>query len=78
MSMNVKLKITKDGASLYEGVHDISDAGSFGKACADAWAKLRERKFEMATSIGALYEALDDGVLSDLRGARILIEDGHR
>lgn len=78
MFMNVKLKIAKDGAALYEGVHDIKDANSFGKACADAWTTLRERKFEKATSIGALYEALDDGVLLDLRGARILIEDTHR
>jgi hypothetical protein len=76
--VNVTLKITKDGATLYEGVHDIRDASSFGKACADAWTSLRERKFEKATSIGALYEALDDGVLHDLRGAQILIAESHR
>ncbi len=40
--MKVELLITKNGASIYSGAHDISDAESFGKACADAWSKIRQ------------------------------------
>ena len=32
--MKVKLRIRKHGAALYEAVYDVSDAESFGKACA--------------------------------------------
>ena len=75
--MRVKLKVVKNNIALYEGVYDVSDASSFGKACADTWTHLCERKFETATSIGALYEALDEGVLNDVRGTQILIEEAH-
>lgn len=76
--MKVNLKIAKDNVVLYEGVYDVRDASSFGKACADAWTRLCDRQFEKATSIGALYEALDDGVIEDLRGAHIILEPSHR
>lgn len=69
--MNVTLRIQKDGSSLYEGTYDITDATSFGDACADAWAKLRERQLARATSIGALFEAIDDELLDGLMGAHI-------
>jgi hypothetical protein len=69
--MNVKLRIQKDGSALYEGTYDICDAESFGRACADAWARLREQKFAKATSIGALYESLEDELLDGLIGAQI-------
>jgi len=57
--MRVRLQIKKAGAALYEGAYDIADADSFGSACADAWGRLREQRLRKATSIGALYEALD-------------------
>ena len=69
--MNVKLRIHKNGRALYEGTYDICDAESFGRACADAWAQLREQRLGNATSIGALYEALDDELLDGLLGADI-------
>ena len=72
--MRVNLKIAKDTIILYEGIYDVRDASSFGSACADAWTRLSERQFEKATSIGALYETLNDGVLEDLRGAHIVLE----
>jgi hypothetical protein len=67
--MNVRLQIRKDGSALYEGLYDISDADSFGHACADAWRQLREQRLAKATSIGALYDALDDELLEGLVGA---------
>jgi hypothetical protein len=71
--MNVRLQIRKDGAALYEGIYDISDADSFGRACADAWAQLREQRLAKTTSIGALFEALDDELLDGLIGAEIIL-----
>jgi hypothetical protein len=72
--MQVRLRISKDRATLYEAGYDISDAASFSAACADAWAKLRERRLAQATSIGALMEELDDNVLDQLSGAQISLQ----
>jgi hypothetical protein len=69
--MKIKLRIQKSGAPLYEGAYDICDADSFGAACAHAWTQLRERQFSGATSIGALYEGLNDQLLDNLIGAQI-------
>lgn len=69
--MNVRLQMRKDGSALYEGIYDIFDADSFGRACADAWAQLREQRLAKTTSIGALFEALDDELLDGLIGAEI-------
>ena len=71
--MKVKLRIQKDGTSLYEGVYDVSDADSFGKACAHLWTQLREQRLAKASSIGALFEALDERLLDELCGAEIMI-----
>ena len=72
--MKVKFRITKDGTSLYAGDHDVVDADSFGKACADVWRKLRQQQVAKETSIGALMEYLDGGVLEQLCGARITLD----
>jgi hypothetical protein len=69
--MKVKLRIRKDGKALYEGIYDVSDAESFGKACADAWTELRERRLAKASSIGALFDELDERLLDELYGADI-------
>jgi hypothetical protein len=69
--MKVKLRIHKDGAPLYEGTYDVSDAESFGSACADVWNRLRDRKLTTATSIGALFDQLNEQLLDDLYGAQI-------
>jgi hypothetical protein len=68
--MKVRLKIEKDRTVLYEHAYDIADAESFGKACSHAWMQLREQRFARATSIGALFEELDDQLLDELNGAR--------
>ena len=39
--MKVNLRIVNDGGFLYDGSYDVSDADSFGQACADAWCRLR-------------------------------------
>ena len=69
--MRVKLQIKKDGAPWYQGVYEIFDAASFGEACADAWAQLREQKLQKATSIGALYDTLDEHLIDELQVAEI-------
>lgn len=74
--MKTKLRISKNGSALYDGTYDIRDADSFGRACADAWIQLRERRLESATSIGALYDALDEQLLDELYGAEISLSKG--
>jgi hypothetical protein len=74
--MRVKLRVHKDGSALYEGAYGICDADSFGRACADAWTRLREQRLATANSIGALFDALDDELLDDLFGAQISLSKG--
>ena len=50
------------------------DAASFGDACADAWTKLREQKLQKATSIGALYDTLEEHLIDELHGVEITFE----
>lgn len=69
--MKVRLRIHKHGAALYEGTYDVSDAASFGRACADAWSRLQEQRLAKATSIGALFDQLDERLLEELYGAEI-------
>jgi len=71
--MKVKLELQKDGAVLQEGVYEISDADSFGAACAQVWERVIESKFRNASSVGALYDMLDENVLDQLHGATITI-----
>jgi hypothetical protein len=73
-SMKVKLRIRKDGLLLYEGAHEIADADSFGKACAEAWWKVRQQRMQKEPSIGALMEHLDEVTLDQLNGAHITLE----
>ena len=72
--MQVRLRLIKDGSLLFEKNYEVSDAASFGAACADAWVNLRERHLAQATSIGALMEELDDNVLDQLSGAHISLD----
>jgi hypothetical protein len=69
--MKVKLRIHKREAALYEGIFDVSDADSFGRAWADVWDQLRERRLARATSIGALFDELNERLLDELDGAEI-------
>jgi hypothetical protein len=69
--MRLKLQIKKDRTSLFEGIYDVTDPESFGKACAEAWTQLRVRQFGQATSVGALMETINNNVLDALDGADI-------
>jgi hypothetical protein len=73
--MKIKLVIRrKKGVAVYEGVHEITDAESFGRAFADVWAQLQDRRLQKATSIGALMEVLNEDVIAELDGAEIGLE----
>jgi hypothetical protein len=72
--MHIKLKITKAGTFIYEGIYDVADAESFGNACADAWWNLEQQQMEKESSIGALMEHLEHDVLNQLQGAHITLE----
>lgn len=69
--MKVTLRVLKNGTALHEETYDVSDAESFGRACAHIWTQLREQKLAKAGSIGALFDALDEQLLADLYGAEI-------
>jgi hypothetical protein len=69
--MKVKLSIGKKGATLYEGVHEITDAEGFGRVFAHVWAQLQDRRLQKTTSIGALMESLNEDVVEELNGAQI-------
>lgn len=66
--MRVKLQILKSGVVLYEGIHEIADADTFGRACASAWNEARHQQMANATSVGALFEELDEQRLEQLDG----------
>ncbi|HJZ44142.1 MAG TPA: hypothetical protein VJ233_10500 [Hyphomicrobiaceae bacterium] len=73
--MKIKLVIRKKKEiALYEGVHEITDAESFGRAFADVWAQLQDRRLQKTTSIGALMEVLNEDLLEELDGAEIGLE----
>ncbi|MFN3745312.1 MAG: hypothetical protein ACK4TL_11465 [Hyphomicrobiaceae bacterium] len=72
--MKVKLVIRKKRAVLYDGVHEITDAESFGAAFAAVWARIEDRRLQKSTSIGELMEMMSESLLGDLNGAEILIE----
>ena len=72
--MKIKLIISKNGGAVYEGVHEITDSESFGRAFADVWAQLQDRRLQKTTSIGALMEVLNEDMLDELNGAQISLE----
>jgi len=72
--MRVKLAVTKAGRRLHEAVYEIDDNASFGAACADVWAKIREQCAAKATSIGALMDTMHESVLDELDGAEIRLQ----
>jgi len=72
--MKVTLRITKNGTSIFAGAYDVVDADSFGKACADAWLKLQQQLLDKESSIGALFEHINDNVLDQLNGAHISLD----
>jgi hypothetical protein len=72
--LKIRLRITNADGVLHEGMYDIRDAESFGAACSEAWEKLRAQRLDKATSIGALYDVLNDNVLDLLQGAKITLD----
>jgi hypothetical protein len=69
--MGIRLRIEKRGVLLYEGVHEITDQDSFGKAFAEVWLAVRAKRLEKTTSVGELMDILNDEVLDQLHGAEI-------
>jgi len=73
--MKIKLTIrNRAGEVLYEGVHEITDAQSFGRVFVDVWAHVQDQRLQKTTSIGALMEVLNEAVIEDLDGASIAME----
>ncbi|MGA7390442.1 MAG: hypothetical protein WBW99_21290 [Pseudolabrys sp.] len=71
--MKAQLRITKNGAELYSGVHNIKDSESFGSACAEAWQQVQRTQLNRETSIGAVLEHVNDSIVDRLDGASISV-----
>ena len=71
--MKGKLEIEKEGTFLFQSAYDVTDAESFGKACADAWTQLRSQRLAQATSVGDLMDMLNQSVLDALDRADITV-----
>jgi len=69
--MRVRLQIHRHGSALYEGSYDVADAESFGKACADAWEQVQAQRAAQVTSVGALFDTLDQRVVDEWDGVEI-------
>lgn len=72
--MKVGISVTKRGAVVYRGVHDIIDQDTFSRAFGEVWREVRQRRLEATTSVGELMDILNDEVLDQLSGAKIEIE----
>jgi hypothetical protein len=71
--MKLALRITRAGTALYAGIYDVTDAGTFGQACADAYSKLMQEQFRKERNVGALMEDVA-AEASVLDGALIRVE----
>jgi hypothetical protein len=71
--MKIKLHITKESKTLLENRYDVSDANSFGEACADAFSRLRSKELRETPNVGAMMDRLGLNVLEILDGATISI-----
>jgi len=71
--MKIALRITRAGTALYAGIHDVTDAETFGQACADAYSKLMQEQFRKERNVGALMEDVA-AEASVLDGALISVE----
>lgn len=71
--MKMELRIGRHGSSLFKGTYDVTDAESFGRACADAWTQIRTKRLDEASSVGALMDLLNQNVLEELQDAEITL-----
>jgi hypothetical protein len=74
-AMRLKLSLRKEGAILYEGVHEVIDAETFGRALASVWTQMQDRRLQKTTSIGALMEVLNEDLVAELNGAQIGLKE---
>ena len=73
--MLTELRVTKKGAPIYQGKHEIADAQSFARACSAAWSEIEAARIKSATSVGALFDDLEninplDDIVMTLHSAR--------
>ena len=69
--MKIRLQIRKQGTPLFDGVYDVTDPESFGRACADSWIQLRSRRLGRTTSVGEFMDTMNQNILDELQGADI-------
>jgi hypothetical protein len=72
--LRVKLIVRKEGTALYENIHEIVDAESFGRAFTRVWTQLQNEKLQETTSIGELMEVMNNDLIETLDGTEIQFE----
>ena len=75
LAMKLKLSVSKKETVLYEGVHEVIDAETFGRALASVWTQMQDRRLQKTTSIGALMEVLNEDLVAELNGAQIGLKE---
>ena len=58
--MRTTMQISKEGKMVDAGIYEIADAESFAKACREEWSALKARDMNTATSIGDLYDRMEN------------------
>ncbi|HEX5999457.1 MAG TPA: hypothetical protein VFZ16_08670 [Hyphomicrobiaceae bacterium] len=53
----------------------VIDAETFGRAFAEMWTLMQDRRLQKTTSIGALMEVLNEDLVDELNGAQIGLEE---
>jgi hypothetical protein len=56
-------------------VHDVIDAETFGRAFAEMWTQMQDRRLQETTSIGALMEVLNEDLVDQLNRAQMRLEE---
>jgi hypothetical protein len=65
--------LSKGDALLHEGQYEVSDADSFGIACAQLWKQVTESRLLKASSVGALYDVFDERLLDEMCDTTITV-----
>jgi hypothetical protein len=71
--MKINLQLRKGNVLLYEGVHDVTDADSFGRAFAQVWTSVHDDRLCQTTSIGQLMELVPDETIAEINGAELIL-----
>jgi len=71
--MRILLELRKGDAVIYRGIHDISDAESFGRAMSQVWVSVNEAKLARASNVGQVMEFAGEEIVDEIGGATLIL-----